>query len=111
MNDYGDVKKMRACLICGIVKSFEGFLSEGCQNCNALNPLQGSSDRIMEGTTASWSGLVGLMQGEGSWVARWQRLERRGVPGLYAMRVVGRLSEDLMDACQSRNIRPVATER
>lgn len=97
-------------MICGMLKSYDGFMAEGCTNCESLVRMQGSTDRVMEGTSGSWSGVVGVVTSEGSWVARWQRLERRA-PGMYAIKVVGRLSEDLQDICQARSIRPVVVDR
>lgn len=95
---------------CGHVASYDRFLSEGCINCEAVLSLQGNGERVMEATTSSFTGLVGVLRREGSWVARWQRIEQKQA-GLYAIKVVGRLPEDLEDACRRQNIKPVAVER
>ena len=41
-----------------------------------------------------------------SWCARWQRIERFQ-QGLYAIRISGRLPEDIVDALESNNIKYV----
>lgn len=50
--------------------------------------------------------LVGIVDNKNSWVARWQRADKKA-SGLYALRVVGRLTEDVDDICRARGIRPV----
>lgn len=40
--------------------------------------------------------VVAMVRPEKSWVARWQRIERRR-PGLYAVKVLGRLPEEVAD--------------
>lgn len=49
--------------------------------------------------------VIGMVQAKESWVARWQRLEGKA-PGLYALKVVGRLTEELEEIVQARRIRP-----
>ena len=94
-----DTKKLRACMVCGAVQSSDVFLSTGCPNCTTL-----PADRVHETTTAAFLGLVGTVQT--GWVARWLRLEDKK-PGMYALRVVGRLPEDILDTLEARNVRPV----
>lgn len=61
--------------------------------------MQGSQERVADFTTSNFDGLICMLQPEQSWVAKWQRIgtceadaEKR-IPGLYAVKVVGRLPE------------------
>lgn len=36
--------------------------------------MKGSSDRVVECTSVMWDGMIGVMEPEESWVARWQRI-------------------------------------
>lgn len=107
--DAYDLRKLRACMVCGTVRTFDHFRDEGCPNCESFLSLRGSSERILDSTSATFSGLVGMVQPKGSWVARWQRAEER-IPGLYALKVVGRLPEDILDILGTRGVRPVVSD-
>jgi transcription elongation factor SPT4 len=93
-----EMKKLRACLRCSLIKTVDQFYDEGCENCPFLR-LDGQLPRVMEATTAYYEGMIALVSPEGSWVARWQRIEK-SFPGLYAISVVGELSDDLKDICR-----------
>nr|CDI56756.1 probable SPT4-transcription elongation protein [Melanopsichium pennsylvanicum 4] len=56
--------------------------------------MQGSQDRVAECTTSNFDGMISMLRPEESWVAKWQRIEKR-LPGLYAVKVVGRLPENI----------------
>jgi len=86
-----DLKGLRACLGCSLVKTEQQFLQSGCANCDNLG-LKGSRQRVQDCTSASFDGLISLMDPDGSWVARWQRINGAGFqPGCYAISVQGRL--------------------
>ena len=55
--------------------------------------LRGSSDAISDCTSSVFEGLMTMADPEASWVAKWQRLQGY-VPGTYAVKVVGVVSED-----------------
>jgi transcription elongation factor SPT4 len=95
-------------MVCGSVRTFEHFRSAGCPNCESLLSLTNSPDRILDCTSTMWSGLVGVVKAEGSWVVRWQRGEGRK-EGLYAVKVVGRLPEETLEVVEGRGIRPVVS--
>ncbi|KAJ3196933.1 transcription elongation factor spt4 [Entophlyctis luteolus] len=84
----------RACLLCGLIKTREQFRDGGCENCDELLNMQGSSKRVADCTSAQFDGIIAIAQPGDSWVARWQRCDR-SAKGLYAMRVTGRLPEDI----------------
>jgi len=66
-------KRLRACLNCKMIKTFEQFFEEGCNNCDRLG-LQGDKQRVEDNTTANFSGLVSLCDPARSWVARYNGL-------------------------------------
>lgn len=100
----GNLKKLRACMVCGVLQTLEGFAVDGCPNCEEFLALRGSNDRILDSTSSSYSGCISLVQPRSSWVARVQGLAGRKA-GLYAIRVTGRLPEDVEDICAARGIR------
>ncbi|KXS14597.1 transcription initiation Spt4 [Gonapodya prolifera JEL478] len=99
-----DTRRLRACLVCSILKSQRQFLTEGCDNCEPILKLKGSSARIEECTSANYEGIIAMMNPEQSWVARYQRINAYH-RGLYAMRVSGRLPEDMEERLESRGVK------
>jgi len=65
--------------------------------------MQGSSERILECTSAQFDGVIAMTQPSESWVARWQRVDRFA-KGLYAARVTGKIPLDVQDELVSRGI-------
>lgn len=47
---------LRACLLCGLVKTLDQFELDGCDNCESRLGLQGSPDRILDCTTTNFFG-------------------------------------------------------
>ncbi|KAJ3041133.1 transcription elongation factor spt4 [Rhizophlyctis rosea] len=92
-----DKRRLRACLLCGIVKSSSDFQKSGCPNdSDLLENAVGKRPSSERYTSASFSGMVGLMKPNGSWVAKWQGNDKC-VEGIYAIRVHGKISEQLAD--------------
>ena len=95
-----DKRKLRACLLCSLIKSQAQFRKDGCNNCDEVLGLKGSMDRILDCTSANFEGVISVMKPELSWVSRWQRVDKFS-KGLYAMRISGRLpveiEEELLD--------------
>ncbi|KAI5149487.1 transcription elongation factor SPT4 [Enteropsectra breve] len=86
--------KLRACLNCSVLKPATYFKTYGCPNCPFL---QTNKHRNFENTTsASYKGVIGMLNPEMSWVAKWQRVSKY-TPGLYAMTVEGELNEDYIE--------------
>jgi len=119
MADYGDysdgaqmqqtvipteVRKLRACLVCGLVKTFEQFLVGGCENCHTFLNMIEDRDSVDECTTANFEGLIAMMNPAGSWVAKWQRMKRSVTPGCYAVVVHGRLTDERVHDLQEKHI-------
>ena len=108
----GQQRSLRACMVCSIVMTrdvcptlpftlfsltlnFQRFYSQGCPNCEEYLQLRGSTDTIAECTSQVFEGLITLANPKKSWVAKWQRLDNY-VPGVYATKVSGVLSEDMV---------------
>lgn len=98
-----DKKNLRACLLCSLIKSSAQFKKYGCENCDEILRLKGNAERINECTSTVFDGMVALLKPDQSWVAKWQRL-REYVPGLYALRVTGRVPDDVEYELSRRNI-------
>merc|ERR1712174_91153 len=81
-------RNLRACLICSMVKTLDQFDRDGCDNCERFLKYRGNRDMVIECTSASFDGLIGMMNPDQSWVAKWQRIEKF-TPGMYAISVNG----------------------
>ena len=90
---------LRACIPCMLVKSYEQFASDGCENCNS-DDVEDYAEFIRECTTGSFEGLAAVTQPSQSWVARWQFINNF-VPGIYALKVNGQVSQEAL-----RKLRP-----
>ena len=86
-----EMKGLRACKVCTLIKTFSQFHDEGCDNCDFLELLENQS-RVAECTSAFFEGMISIISPEDSWVARWQRIQRLKA-GVYAMEVTGDLPE------------------
>ncbi len=96
-------KSWRACLLCGLLKTKEQFRKDGCDNCEEILALKGSQKRVADCTSAQFDGIIGMMNPGASWVARWQRCDKF-VKGLYAIRVTGRLPDEVVEDMEDRGL-------
>lgn len=100
----GTVKLNRACMLCGLVQSMSQFRNEGCPNCESVLHFQDNDDVVRECTSPSFEGLVAKSQaGDESWAGRWLRIDGF-VPGLYAVRIVGKLPDDVRAELESQGV-------
>lgn len=83
-----DLRNLRACLLCSLIKSTSMFEQHGCDNCEEYLSMKGNHDRVFECTSSNFEGMIALMQPEESWVAKWQRIAHH-VKGMYAVSVTG----------------------
>lgn len=95
--------KLRACLLCSLIKSADQFREDGCDNCEEVLQLRGSSDRVFECTSSSFYGFIASMKPTDSWVSKWQRITKN-YPGIYAIRVNGRLPDDILNTLDNSGI-------
>ncbi|KAJ3322531.1 transcription elongation factor spt4 [Boothiomyces sp. JEL0866] len=99
-----DRRKLRACMLCSLVKSFDQFRRDGCENCDDVLNMKDDSDRVMDCTSATFEGVVAVMKPEGSWVAKWQRIDKFR-KGIYAVQVVGKLPMDIQEQLLDKGIK------
>ncbi|BFG04161.1 transcription elongation factor SPT4 [Drosophila madeirensis] len=80
-----DLRGLRACLVCSLVKSFDQFETDGCENCEEFLRMKA------------------LTTPTDSWVAKWQRLARF-TRGIYAISVSGTLPQSTLRDMKNRGI-------
>eukprot|EP00871_Galdieria_phlegrea_P002553 jgi/Galph1/3299/GphlegSOOS_G1978.1 len=99
-----NASKLRACMVCGLVKTFNQFVVYGCENCPGLIDTRATDrERVATVTTSLFSGLISVTKPLDSWVAKWQRVSRL-VPGCYAIAVRAALPEDLIEELEEKGI-------
>lgn len=98
-----ELRHLRACLVCSLVKTLGQFERDGCENCNEFLHMKNSNDTAMDYTSSSFDGLIALMSPEDSWVAKWQRLTPY-VKGCYAISVTGKLSTSMLNDLKLKGI-------
>lgn len=96
-------RHLRACMICSYVQPQQKFIKEGCPNCEDLIHLRNNPEKVEDCTSNVFEGLVTLWNPKDSWVARWQRVETF-VRGMYAIKVVGNLPEDVIAQLQDDDV-------
>ncbi|KAF8901739.1 transcription initiation protein spt4 [Gymnopilus junonius] len=97
-------KNLRACLLCSLIQVPNEFKKSGCPNCEEILQMKGSADRIATCTTTQFDGVIAVIDPDQSWVAKWQRTAKY-VRGMYAVRVNGRIPEDVELELERRNIK------
>ncbi|KAF1990137.1 transcription elongation factor spt4 [Aulographum hederae CBS 113979] len=96
-------RSLRACLLCSVVQAESVFKQQGCPNCESILSLQGNIENIRDCTSTVFEGLIALNDPNGSWVAKWQRLDSYS-PGMYAMKVVGVLPDEILKTVEEEGI-------
>ncbi|KAI8922215.1 transcription elongation factor SPT4 [Powellomyces hirtus] len=99
-----DRRRLRACLLCGLIKSQVQFRAEGCENCEELLHMRDSQKRVATCTSGVFEGIIAQTQPEKSWVARWQRTDKFA-RGMYAMRVSGQLPDEVQSMLYQSGIK------
>ncbi|CAB1353085.1 unnamed protein product [Coregonus sp. 'balchen'] len=69
-----DLRHLRACLLCSLVKTIDQFEYDGCDNCESYLQMKGNREMVYECTSSSFDGVIAQMSPEDSWVAKWQRI-------------------------------------
>lgn len=82
-------RKLRACLVTGLVKTEDQWLREGNDNVPCLEMIN-DREMVYECTSSNFDGLLAVMKPTESWAARWQGVTKF-TPGCYALRVKGTL--------------------
>ncbi|CRK96887.1 CLUMA_CG009950, isoform A [Clunio marinus] len=98
-----DLRGLRACLVCSLIKTVEQFEIDGCDNCESFLRMKKNKDRVMDVTSNNFDGMIAVMSPEDSWVCKWQRINRF-TKGVYAISVSGRLPNSIVREMKSRGI-------
>lgn len=98
-----ELKGLRTCLVCHLVKSFEQFATEGCDNCTFL-AMEDDTEKVYDCTSVNFEGIISVVDPKTSWCAKWMRLTE-AKPGCYAMQVDGELPIEIQEMMQDRGIR------
>ncbi|XP_045109706.1 transcription elongation factor SPT4-A-like [Portunus trituberculatus] len=99
-----DLRNLRACLVCSLVKTVEMFETDGCDNCDEFLRMKGNRDNVFDCTSSNFDGFIALMSPKDSWVARWQRINKC-VQGIYAISITGRLPYNVVKEMKTRGFR------
>ncbi|KAK0087222.1 hypothetical protein PV325_001464 [Microctonus aethiopoides] len=106
-----DLRSLRACLSCALIKTFDQFELDGCDNCDEILRLKNSKEHIMEYTSSNFDGMIAVMSPEDSWVCKWQHINRNASKGVYAISVTGRLPMAIIREMKSRGIAYISRDR
>uniref|UniRef100_A0A4X2KWY1 Transcription elongation factor SPT4 n=1 Tax=Vombatus ursinus TaxID=29139 RepID=A0A4X2KWY1_VOMUR len=90
-----DLRHLRACLLCSLVKTIDQFEYDGCDNCDSYLQMKGNREMVYDCTSSSFDGIIAMMSPEDSWVSKWQRVSTFK-PGVYAVSVTGRLPQGIL---------------
>ncbi|CCD66087.1 Transcription elongation factor SPT4 [Caenorhabditis elegans] len=105
-----DLRNLRACLLCSLVKSVESFQKEGCENCEDVLHLKGDEEKVYDCTSANYDGMIAAMSNNESWVCKWQKMQRK-VKGMYAISVSGVLPNNIVSELKSLGVRYKPNQR
>merc|ERR1712232_27164 len=97
-----DMRQWRACLFCSLLKTAKQFEEEGCDNCPFLDMI-GSSGKVAQLTSSRYSGVIGIMEPQQSWLVKYMEYSREIQPGLYALSVTGTISEYVAESLEANN--------
>ncbi|PRD31286.1 UNVERIFIED_CONTAM: supt4h1 [Trichonephila clavipes] len=51
-----DLRNLRACLLCSMIKSFDQFEYDGCDNCEEYLNMKGNRELVDECTSSTFDG-------------------------------------------------------
>mmetsp|Transcript_41587 Transcript_41587/g.50448 ORF Transcript_41587/g.50448 Transcript_41587/m.50448 type:complete len:129 (-) Transcript_41587:541-927(-) len=86
-------RDLRCCMHCRLLKTYDQFLQQGCDNCVFLG-MKEDGERVNDCTTSNFSGMIASADPSGSWAVKWMRLGKY-VPGCYALAVHEELQEHI----------------
>ena len=75
-----ELKKLKACTQCHLIKTYSQFQKEGCDNCHI------SKNALDDNLTGKFKGMIAITDTKHSWASRY--LDKTDlVPGFYALGV------------------------
>mmetsp|Transcript_30297 Transcript_30297/g.66637 ORF Transcript_30297/g.66637 Transcript_30297/m.66637 type:complete len:138 (-) Transcript_30297:205-618(-) len=97
------VRGIRACKRCGLLKTLDQFVENGCENCPFLEMVD-DPEKCNICTTAFYEGQAAVMDPRESWVAKWLRVDNY-LPGVYAITVTGQFDKEIEEELENRGCR------
>ena len=97
------LKGVRSCMRCGIIKTIDQFLEDGCENCPFLD-MESNHERCNLCTTAFFEGQVAVSDPSESWTAKWLRIDSF-LPGIYAISITGQFEREIEEELENRGCR------
>lgn len=79
------------------------FVVNGCPNCDSLLNFKSDDALVQDCTSPSYEGLIAVCDATNSWAAKWLRVDGFQT-GLYAVKVNGRLPEDLVQELATKGV-------
>ncbi|KAJ4458202.1 hypothetical protein PAPYR_6167 [Paratrimastix pyriformis] len=98
-------KQLRACLVCGLIKTTQQFVENGCENCEKYVHLSGDRERVLDCTTPRYQGVILLNDSNHSWVGKYLFLEGK-YRGVYAIKASGILPPEVLGDLEARGVTP-----
>mmetsp|Transcript_20022 Transcript_20022/g.24738 ORF Transcript_20022/g.24738 Transcript_20022/m.24738 type:complete len:132 (-) Transcript_20022:341-736(-) len=92
------LRGLRCCKRCGLIKTYDQFHNEGCENCPFL--VMEDSANIERCTSAFFDGQAAIMDPRESWAAKWLRVDAY-VPGVYAISVTGQFPREIEEQLEN----------
>lgn len=93
---------MRACIGCGLLcDSQEWSVTDECPNCG----LKTRGKNLDKNTSASFQGVIALLQPKKSWCSAWQKY-KNNVPGMYCLDNLGEVTDEILEELEE-NKRPL----
>ena len=89
-----DLRGLRACKVCSLIKSMDQFLRDGCDNCEPYLKLKRNREAINECTSQSFDGMISLIDEPHRELGCKVAENRAFIPGVYAVSVSGELPGD-----------------
>ncbi|GAB6030312.1 transcription elongation factor spt4 [Chamberlinius hualienensis] len=98
-----DLRNLRACLLCSMIKTFDQFEMDGCDNCEEYLSMKNNRDLVYDYTSSNFDGMIAATNPEESWVCKWQRINGYA-RGMYAISVYGRLPAPIIRDLKARGV-------
>ncbi|EZA52658.1 Transcription elongation factor SPT4 [Ooceraea biroi] len=93
-----NLRGLRACLVCSLIKTFDQFEYDGCDNCDEFLRMKNNKDNVFDCTSSNFDGLIKSML-----MKILYHLDRF-CKGVYAISVSGRLPAGVIREMKSRGI-------
>jgi len=95
------LKGLRACMRCGLIKTFDQFYDMGCENCPFLDMFE-EQEKVSKCTSAFFAGTCAVVDPSQSWMAKWLQIAS-AKPGLYAVDITGEWDQETRQMLESGN--------